>query len=448
MDVMLIYDRLPVWLQNVACTLEGARVNQRKHGKRVQKELKAFMERKDWSYPQLCAYRDEQLAKMVEHCYHHVPYYHDLFDRLGIDYRTIRHLEDLQQLPVLTKDIVRQNFDCLLADNVPKSELMFRHTSGTTGSGFQFYYTKEAFAKQWAEITRHYSSLGIDGTEWAAYFGGRPFVPKTSNRPPFYRINYAMKEVMFSAHHLCPANYPDYIKGLEWRELPFWHGYPSSMLLIAQYMLDHHIRLSYVPKAIMLASEGVTEAQLDKLEQAFGVRPFQGYALTEEVATFWEKRDRRMFVVEDISAVELVPIDDQGTCRVLGTTLNNYGMPFLRYDTKDLVTWQETPEGRQILTLEGRLEDNIKLRNGGVMRRMTFIFKDMKHITETQIVQKSLDLLEFRVVRGEHYGPEDEKLLHREIKAFLQDKIGYTVVYVDSIPKTKGGKMKFIVSEV
>ena len=155
-----------------------------------------------------------------------------------------------------------------------------------------------------------------------------------------------------------------------------------------------------------------------------------------------------MFVVEDLSAVELVPMDDQGTCRVIGTTLNNYGMPFLRYDTKDLVTWQETEQGRQILTIEGRVEDNIKLRDGGTLRRLSPIFKDMKHITESQIVQKSLDLLEFRIVRGEHYTQADEDLLHREIKAFLQDQIGSTVVYVDAIPKTKGGKMTFIVSEV
>lgn len=448
MDIMKLYDRLPVCLQNAACSLEGVRVNHRKRGNHVQRELKAFLERKDWSYAQLCAYRDAQLAKMVEHCYRHVPYYHDLFDQLGVDYRSIRHLEDLQQLPILTKDVVRQNFDQLFADNVDKSQLMFRHTSGTTGSGFQFYYTKDAYAKQWAEAQRHYQSLGVSGKEWSAYFGGRAVVPKGCKKPPFYRINYGMKKIMLSAHHLSPDNYPSYIQGLERKKCLVWHGYPSSMLPIAQYLLDHDLHLSYVPKLIQLSSEAVTEAQLDKMEQAFGVRPLQGYALTEEVATFRQYRDGRMFVVEDLSAVELLPMDDQGTCRVIGTTLTNYGMPFLRYDTKDLVTWQETEEGRQILSIEGRVEDNIKLRDGGTLRRLSPIFKDMKHITESQIVQKSLDLLEFRIVRGAHYTQADEDLLHREIRAFLQDKIGYTVVYVDAIPKTKGGKMKFIVSEV
>lgn len=448
MNLMKIYDRLPLGLQNLACTMEGVRVKYKKYGPATQKKFDKFMERNNWSYAQKCEYRDQQLQKMVEHCYKHVPYYHELFDSLGIDYRSIKKLEDLSVLPLLTKQIVNDNRDKFLADNVPQSQLMPMHTSGTTGSSFKFYYTKDAYAAQWADKKRHDFNLGLTGKEWAAYFGGRAIVPKNSNKPPFYRVNYGMREVLFSVYHLKKENFPNYIKGLESRQLEIWHGYPSSLIQIAQYMLDHNVRLSYVPKAILLSSENVTESELDKMEQAFGIRPLQGYALTEQVATFRQYRDYMMFVIEDLSAVEFIPTATVGLYKVIGTTLTNYAMPFLRYDTKDLVTYRETEDGRQILSIDGREEDYIKLENGDTLRgSVSFIFTDQPNIVEAQVVQLSLSLVEIRVVRGRNFDKEDEKRLQKAIKDCFAEKIAYTIKYVDDIPKTKNGKMKLIVSE-
>ena len=99
---------------------------------------------------------------------------------------------------------------------------------------------------------------------------------------------------MFSAWHLCNENYPEYIKGLEKYKPEFWHGYPSSFLSLAQYMIDNNIRITFSPKYILLTSENVTDIQLDKMEHAFGIRPIQGYAMTEQVATFREYPDGHM----------------------------------------------------------------------------------------------------------------------------------------------------------
>ena len=448
MDKMSIYNMLPVCLQNVACTVEGMRVKRNKYGKRQQKALSAFMERNNWTYKQKCEYRDQQLQIMMEHCYNHVPYYRKMFDRLGVDYHTIKSLDDLGVLPILTKSIVKENFDDFLADNVDPKELIPMHTSGTTGSSFHFYYTKSAYAAQWADKVRHDFNLGLSGKEWAAYFGGRSIVPKSKNKPPFYRINYAMKEVLFSAFHLSASNFDDYIRGLERFKPEFWHGYPSSMVPLAQYLLDTGKCLSFVPKCIQLSSENVSESQLLKMKEAFGIRPIQGYALTEQVATFREYTNGRIFVTEDISAVELIPVQGSDLFRVVGTTITNFGMPLIRYDTKDFVTFIETPEGRQILSIDGREEDCVRFKDGTIMRRLSRIFHDQKNVVESQIIQHSYDLLEFLVVKGKNFTRVDEEMLHRDIQEYLTGKIGYEVKYVEAIPKTANGKIKFIISEI
>ena len=83
-----------------------------------------------------------------------------------------------------------------------------------------------------------------------------------------------------------------------------------------------------------------------------------------------------------------------------------------------------------------------------MIQRLDFVFKDQVNIAEAQIVQKSLDLVEFRIVKGKNYTQSDEQVLTRDINEYLAGRIDYKIIYVEEIPKTKNGKMKFIVSEV
>lgn len=123
-------------------------------------------------------------------------------------------------------------------------------------------------------------------------------------------------------------------------------------------------------------------------------------------------------------------------------------MSFLRYDMKDLATWRLTEEGREILTLDGRDEDDIRLRNGGTIRRLSRVFRDQLRIAEAQIIRKSLDLVECHVVKSAGYTAEDEKRLEQAIGGYLTDRIGWKIVYVQQLRRNRNGKVKFLISEI
>lgn len=447
MDLMKLYNISPVFIQNLMCSAEGYRVKRGKYGKEQKKHLVNYMRRNNWSYEQLIQYRDSELRKMVRYCYFHVPYYRDLFDRERIDYESIRTLDDLAVIPILTKQIVRENFDSLIADSVNRGQLMRMHTSGTTGSAFHFYITKDTYTHWWAAEQRYMESIGIKLNEWKAYFGGRSIVPKGSKKPPFYRVNYPMKEILFSSFHLSPAFFPSYIEGMNKYRPLMWHGFASTIEAFAQYLLDSEKQLNFVPEIILLTAENVHKSSLSKITRAFGVRPIQAYGQSEMIATFKEFPGEGMYVIEDLSAVEFLP-DESGLYRVIGTTLTNYGMPFLRYDTRDLVDFELDSRGRRITVLDGREEDSIKLRDGGMIRRLDFIFKDQINIVESCIVQKSVDMVEVQIVKGPHYSESDEITLKKDLNEYLAGKIDFSIAYVDLIKKTKCGKRKFIISEI
>ena len=128
MNLMKVYHKLPAWCQTVAVSLTGLRIQLTRYGKTFDEQYLDFMNRNNWTYEQKCAYRDQQLRKMVRHCYETVPYYRSLFDELHIDYRNIRTLEDLKVLPILTKQIVKEHYDELISDQFRKKDLEEKHT--------------------------------------------------------------------------------------------------------------------------------------------------------------------------------------------------------------------------------------------------------------------------------------------------------------------------------
>lgn len=448
MNLMKVYNRLPAWCQTLAVSLEGLRIRKRRYDTLFEARYQDFMSRNDWTYEQKCAYRDAQLRKMVKHCYETVPYYRKQFDKLKIDYRQIKGLDDLSILPILDKQTIREHYEEFFSESYEREGLIEQHTSGSTGTGFSFYQNREAHADVWAHVWRGNHNIGLDRNMWCAYFGGRSIVPPGRKRGPCYRINYPGKQIMFSIYHMNDNSFEQWVKALNKYQPPWIQGYPSALVPFAAYLERSGRRLRYVPEVITLSSENVSWAQEDFINRIFGVYPMQNYAQCEAVATFRQRLDRRIFVDEDFAAVEFIPADDSGMCRIVGTTLSNYAMPFLRYDTKDLATWRLTEEGREILTLDGRDEDDIRLRDGGSIRRLSRVFQDQLHITEAQIIQRSLDQVAFYVVRSPLYSEEDERRLEQAISGYLTDRIGWEIVYVEQLRRNKNGKVKFIISEL
>ena len=72
----------------------------------------------------------------------------------------------------------------------------------------------------------------------------------------------------------------------------------------------------------------------------------------------------------------------------------------------------------------------------------------MINIKECQIFQEHVDRVVFRVVRGEEYDIKDEKKLLNEARIRLGKEIVIDIEYVESIERTKQGKLRFVISKI
>lgn len=453
MDIERVYLKLPIALQNVVCTLQGWRVSRSRFGPGFHRHLCAAEARLKWSDARLREYRDERLRRFVLHCAGTVPFYRRRFGEAGVDPTSIRGLDDLGRLPILTKAEVQANYAALVSEAVPARQRIMIHTSGTTGGGLRFATTLDAIQEQWAIWWRYRRLHGLQYNTWCGYFGGRSVVPLGQKRPPYWRYNRAGRQILFSGYHISEDTLGHYVDELRRRRPPWLHGYPSLLALVATWLLDRGENLAYVPGWITIGAESLLPQQRALIQRAFGVAPLEHYGMAEAIANAYECARGKLHVDEDYAATEFVPTDEGSACRIIGSGFTNYAVPFLRYDVGDET--QIDPEGcrcglpgRVLRSIDGRKEDYVILRNGARLGRMDHIFKDMMAVREAQIYQNEPGVIVVRVVRNASYTQADERLLLAEFHKRVGDEAEVRVEPVESLPRTRTGKLRFVVSEI
>lgn len=448
MNVMDIYNRLPIWGQNLACYFEGERIVRTRYGKRFWKYLSEYEQRTGWTYEQRCEFRDKRLRKIVHHSYETVPYYKRIFDEGGINPDSIRHLDDLKALPILTKDIVNRQPEQFLSTAYPKKKMITAHTSGTTGAGFIFKTTQRAVCEQWAVWWRYRQKLGIKFGTVSGNFGTRFVVPAKQSKPPFWRYNTPCRQIYFSAFHEKQEYLKYYVEEIMKRGVTWLHGYPSLLAELA----NEAIRLGITSLReqicfVTIGAENLLDYQRTAIEDAFGVHIYQHYGLSEGVSNFSEDKDYQIVVDEDFAATEF--ITENGITQIFGTSLTNLAMPLIRWKTNDTAEYHEDRKlGRVVDSLDGRIEDYVTLPSGKKIGKLDHVFKDAVHLKEVQIKQdKDFSIKVLFVPRENDYVGDLSRARILFDQTFGED-IHIDFIKVDHIDKRKNGKLRFIMSDV
>jgi phenylacetate-CoA ligase len=445
-----LYPRLPIALQHAACSIEGWRRSRRVLGTGFRELLDAAEARARWSDDRIRAFRDERLAAFVRHAAETVPYYRRVFSELGLDPARIRSLEDLGPLPVIAKEGIQDRARELRSDAVPARARLAVRTSGTTGAGLELLTTREALREQWAVWWRWWRSHGIEPGTWCGYFSGQPVVAPTETRPPFWRINLPGRQVRFSRYHLSPVALDADLAEIRRRRIPWLHGHPSVIAVLAERALDTGADLRGVVRWVTTGSSVLLRSHVEIVERAFGVRPRQHYGMVEAVANASECEEGLLHLDEDFAAVELLPNPDGPGSVVVGTSFTNLAMPLLRYRLGDLVTPAAGScpcgrPGRLLASVDGRCDDFVVLSGGARAVGLSWIFKNLVNVREAQIYQARPGAVTIRIVAGPGYSTGDEAALLEQARRHLGET-EVKVEYVEAIERSPSGKTRLVVS--
>ncbi len=453
-----IYKKLPVCLQNVACCLQGFKMLHARYNKVFYDFLDFLEESQWWSYAEMKAYQDERLKEIIRHCYDTVPYYQKIMDARKLSPDDIRKVEDLEKLPVLTKDIIRNCPQDFICTTWPKSRIRYEKTGGTTGKSLRLQEDIDTNPRQWAVWWRHRHRFGLDINDEFIVFAGRDVVPLNTLEPPFWRRNLPMKQTYISVHHMTKNNMPCLVDYLSKRNVKYYSAYPSGIYLLARYMLDNDIHLPNPPKVIILGAETLLPHQRIALEQAFdGAIVTDQYGACEQCGNISDCEKRNYHVDMEFGVIEFLPLEGMPSNlkKIICTGFWNPVMPLVRYEIGDIATLPSEPLqcecGRKspiVKCIDGRIESYILTPDGRQLGRLDFLFKTSSGIDEAQLIQDDISEVIVRVVKNSSYTNRDEQQLLNDMKKYLGEAIKIKIEYLSAIPRMPNGKFRQIVSSI
>ncbi|CAH1535406.1 putative Coenzyme F390 synthetase-like protein [Vibrio owensii] len=439
-----LYHALPSFVQDYALSCKGYLINKSRYNQDFYSALDELENNNFSHFSDLEKYKEEKfqdlLSKIAENKLSLARFQH-LYGRID----SFSSLKDVDNLPITKKSDIQSALLKFPAESATKDYI--HHTSGTTGSGLIYPVSPISDAYQWAVWWRYRKIHNIDFDTVCGYFGGRSIV-SPNERKRFHRYNFASKQIMFSAYHLNKSNLDSYVSGIKSYGVSWLHGYPSFLTDFASLCLDNDIDLTGFINIVTIGAESLLPHQKFIINKAFGCPVVQHYGLSESVANISENIDGDLVVDDDFSHVSFLK-NDLEQFRIVGTNLYNSATPFLNYYTGDLVTSYEVRDDKRVVKdIDGRKEDSLLLNDGSKIGRLDHIFKDIYQVREVQFIQKRRGEVDLNIVKSSLYTSEVEELILHECNRRFNGRIKINLKYLEHIPKTKSGKLRFVISKV
>ena len=456
----LIYKILPVYFQNFIISLYGLYWKERRYSGDFFSQTLNFLQREQNSLEDWNIYQTKEFRKLLIHAFTNVPFYKKKYTDAGLrleDFKKFQ-LNDLKKIPYLEKQELREfGNNTLLSIIKPKGA--FYSSSGSTGTPIQVFFSKN-FHQKWSAAyeVRVRNWAGVNHKMRRGMIGGRRVVPNAIATPPYYRYNYFEKQTYFSAYHLSADTVKNYMAGLIENKVEYLVGYAMSIYFWADFINNDSDIKPIQLKAVLTSSEKLTNKMRLSIERAFLCKVYDGYSGVEACGLISENKSGELLFSPDTGILEVLDNDGKQVLNgesgeVISTGLLNYDQPLIRYRIGDRVTLAVSQSSKSISgfpiikEIDGRIEDVIIGVDGRKMVRFHSIFINVNGLQAAQVIQHKLDFLEINLVVNNSYSKESEKTIFKRLESQL-GKIKVKYSYLNSLPLTKGGKIKAVVSKL
>ncbi len=452
-----IYMYSPIWLQNIFVSLEGKKRWKQRISNAYYKKWKILSDKLEkQSNKKVLEFQENMLSSYIEKAYNNSIFWNIKLKEYGYKQGQKITLDDLKDLPLTNKEIMKKDKNLFFNMQQKENDYINVHTSGTTGSGFNFRWSNEANAATFSlfwNLCFLYNTLGDKyGT-----FNGNVVVPLKQKKPPFWRFNRPMNQTIFSIFHMSEENLFHYVKEIQNGKYKFFNGYPSAIFQLARFINDYKIKIPK-PKAIYTSSETLLKHQREEIEKAFGARVYDVYGNGEQSMMAYQCEEGNYHVVPYYSAVWFKKSGfydgNEELYEPIGTSFINDSTFFINYSTNDLVKLRgdyNCPCGRKgkiIKSIIGRMDDFIITPDGRKIGRLDHLFKDSEDVKEAQIVQDRIDHLLIKIVLYNGNNFLSKKSVLNKLRSRIGREMQVEFKIVKRIEKTNAGKFRAVISRI
>ncbi len=417
---------------------------------KLKKELNRT---EQFTHEQLLDYQNKKLCELIKHSYENIPYYKKLFIKNKINPEKIKNVKDLQNIPVLTKQMLKDNFEDLIYKDKKNGYLEPVKTSGTTGTPLTLYHDKHTRISRFTFLWRMWSWAGYNiGDRWAV-IGNSIF---EDNK--IFKYKKSANALYVSIYKINEANSFKIIDELVKFKCCVLRGYPSALVNMARFVEGYEMLKKLKLKSIITDSEALQKHQRKKIEQVFNVKVYNMYVQSEWAAIGMECGEGNIHHQMENGIIEILDNDnnvlDYGTMgEITATGFYNKTMPLIRYKTGDLAVLKKSNcsclRAHDVLqSLDGRLDEVIITPEGFRVSALNEAVKNCNGFDFIQIVQNSLSEIDVNIVKNDSFKTADINTLEHNIRRYLNSKIKIKFFFVDEIKPSANGKIRFVVNNI
>lgn len=329
----------------------------------------------------------EEFYKVLLFCKNEIPYYRGIFKEQSFNVENVRKdINFIKDLPILTKDLVRENLDRL---KLPSAHHI-RKTGGSTGQSVHFYYDDNgldwtsAINLQAYDMVKNFrhkrdchisSELGIEApSKKAKFLDWLKLFSQNRKRLMIESFSREDLECVF--------------RDLKKIKPYLLQGHPSSAYAIANHIKESgHPQKSYC-KIFEPSGEMLTEKIVNTIEEWLGAKVVNRYGNAEfgvMAHSIFSDSYNRLKVFERAFFIE-----DCEDSNIIVSNCTNYGMPLLRYDTGDVATVTQEEQGCFISDIRGRIHDTVLINDKAYATHyiMDYLDHKIRNVREFQIILK------------------------------------------------------------
>jgi len=429
---------------------------------KIAEHLKEFQGLQFWPRERILEYQSQALRKLLLHAYEHVPYYHKVFDGMGLVRNGEVDLSRFHEIPLLTKDIIRSEGERMHSDDLRQRQSYENASGGSTGEPISIIQDAEYRDKSWANQLLYCQIVGKDvGEREIKLWGSERDIFQGSEGLRARLQNFIYNRLLLNSFRMAEKQMGDYVKKINsFKPILIW-SYIDSIYELARFIEKNKLEV-FSPKAIFVTAGTVYPRVKEYVARIFRAPVYNQYGSREAGDMATECRARNgLHVYEYLYVFEILdknlrPCGPGEIGEIYVTLLMNYSMPLIRYKIGDTASFYEKQTcicGRNLTLINdvhGRITDHFKRRDGTLVHGeyFTHLFYFRPWIKKFQVCQTDYSTVDCFVVKGGEENGADLRDISDKIKLVMGNDCDVRFQFPQDIPPSRSGKTLYTVSNI
>lgn len=432
-------------------TLYNLKQNRGRYGGTYETSKDYF---KQWKYKSLEEIQKEQERRLTSF-FKYIRSYSEHYQYV-IPEKSVYTLNDLANLPIMTKNDIVDNYDKLKTISDKKGLLSY--TGGTTGASLKVVYKWEDMQERRAFLDYFWEQYGYKKGARTAWFSGKHIIPD-GNSNVLWRKDWVNNIRYYSTFHIAEKNIKYYIENINKFQPQFMVGFPSSVHQIVKSAKEKGLKHTGNVKCFFPTAEALIPGEVAEIKEFFGCEVRDQYASSEGAPFITECPEGNLHYDMLTGIIEVVDknLKPNQEGEILVTSFTTKGTPLIRYKIGDHIKLshsneqcscgQETPI---VVEIQGRANDYILSPDRGKVNlgNLSNCTKGVKGILQFQVIQNTLSDIEVLIVSGDEFSVKQHKLFEKSLRQTLGPSINVEFKNVSSIPREKSGKFRIVKNEI